>query len=198
MPVEQFAGICYVTLPIMKFQRIWFSVAAGIFLLLIIQLLYDPISSAKHSLDVNRIQTGYSQARAQWEQADIRDYTFEIRGSSQSICPVNAVIQVRDNRVTEVHPLDLDSPLPTRKWEDPFWGSEVFLCSYANFTFTHILDMVYHILQTAPSSLLAAEFDPGAGFVTRFQDGIFSGNGWLNPKVSEFYNEFTITDFQEQ
>lgn len=128
----------------MKFQRIWLSAATGIFLLLIIQLLYDPISYAKHSLDVSLIQTGYSQARAQWDQAAIQNYTFEIRGSSQSICPVGAIIQVRDNVVIEVHPLDSVSPLPARKWEDPFWGSEVFLCNYANFTFTHILDMVYH------------------------------------------------------
>jgi len=167
-------------------------------LLLLTQLLYDPLSTAEHSIGVKRVQREYHDAGTTWEQAAISDYQFEIHSPLQSICAVNAVIEVRDGTVSAVKPLDLFSPLPDWKWADPDWGNEVFLCNYAHFTFTRILEMVGETLQTAPSSILAAEFDPQYGFITHYEDGIFSGHGWLSPKVSEFYNEFTITDFQEK
>lgn len=137
-------------------------------------------------------------ARAQWDSAAIQDYSFEIQGSSQSICVVDAMIEVRNNIVTEVMPLGTASPLPSEKWADPDWGNEVFLCDYNHFTIPRIFDMVGKTLQNTPSSILDITFDPHYGFIVDFRDGLFGGHGWLGPQISNVYNEFQIRDFQQR
>ncbi|GAB4399159.1 MAG: hypothetical protein OHK003_22930 [Anaerolineales bacterium] len=168
----------------------------GIFALLLAQLMYDPISAAKHSLTVERVRVQFSEANEKWNAAVIEDYSFEIQGSSQNICAVDAVIEVRNNIVTEVRPFDSASPLPPEKWADPDWGNEVFLCDYSHFTIPRIFDMIEQIIRNSPSSILSVKFDPQHGFVTSFKDGIFTSNGWLSPKFNGIHNEFQIANFQ--
>lgn len=177
-------------------SKIRLAAIAIVILLALFQSLYDPISSVRHSLEVAGIKGRFFNAQAQWNAAAIQDYSFEIQGSSQSLCVVNAVIEVRNNIVTEVKPLGGSSPLSPEKWADPDWGNEVFLCDYNHFTIPRIFDMVTQTLQNAPFSILEAKFDPQYGFVTDFRDGIFIGKGWLNPKISDVYDEFQIRNFQ--
>ena len=172
---------------------------AGIILLLgiLIEVLYDPISSAKHTLNVSRVQNQLPQERAKWEASGIKDYTFEIKGNGRSICKPSAVIEVKNDIVVKV--VTKDSPtqaLSPDKWADEGWGDEVFLCNYAHFTMTHIFDLVDSTLEDFPSSIMQADFDPQYGFLTDFSFGIYVGYGLLRPQVSDCCNVLTIKNFR--
>jgi len=168
----------------------------------LIQVLYDPISSVRHSLLVSSVRSELPQARAKWDSLGISDYTFEIHGISPLICQLKAKIKVRSNLVVQVETLDPFSDdesaqiLPSDEWADPDWGEEVFLCSYYHFTMPQILDLVEVTLDNYPSSIIDAEFDPEYGFVTRFEYGLYVGKGLLRPKVSDCCNRLEIKDFQ--
>jgi len=177
----------------------------AIFLLLIgliIQVLYDPISSARHALLVSNTHAELPLARAKWESLGITDYTFEIQGDARSICQPYAMIEVRNNFVVKVEAKDFasdDSPskiLPPDRWADSDWGEEVFLCSYFHFTMPQILDLVEITLQSFPSSIMQADFDSAYGVVTDFKYGIYVGYGLLRPKLDNCCYEFHIRNFQ--
>ena len=168
----------------------------------IIQVLFDPISSVRHLLLVSQVRTELPQMRAKWESLGIDDYTFEIQGIAPLICQPFAIVEVRDGAVVKVETKDFllaDSPaqnLPPEKWADPDWGEENFLCSYYHFTMPQIFDLVEVTLQNYPSSIMQAEFDLGYGFVSDFNYGLYVGRGLLRPKVSECCNNFSIRNFQ--
>ena len=177
----------------------------GIVILLLgiaVQVLYDPISSAKHSLMVSNVRAELPQARAKWDASGITDYTFEIQGDARSICQPSAMIEVRNNVVVRVETKDfssVDSPaqlLPPEQWADPDWGEEVFLCSYFHFTMPQIFDLLDETLQNYPSSIMQADFDSQYGFVTNFRFGIYAGYGLLRPRLDNCCNEFSIQNFQ--
>jgi hypothetical protein len=180
-------------------------IVVGIVILLIglvIQVLYDPISSARHSLMVANVRAELPQVRAKWDASGITDYTFEIQGDARSVCQPSAMIEVRNNSVVKVEAKDFtsdDSPaqiLPPEQWSDPDWGEEVFLCSYLHFTMPQFFDMVDETLMYYPSSIMHAAFDPVYGFPSKFSFGIYAGYGLLRPKLDNCCNEFYIQNFE--
>jgi hypothetical protein len=183
----------------MKFSTSYNIKMTGILLVvgILIEVLYDPISSAKHSLNIMGLQKQLPLARAQWEALGIRDYTFEIEGNGRSICEPSAVIEVRNDAVVRVQTKDAPArSLPPEKWSDPGWGDEVFLCNYNHFTMTRFFDLVDNTLQDFPSSILQADFDPQYGFLTDFNFGIYVGYGLLRPQISDCCNIFRIRNFK--
>lgn len=189
----------------MTFLKLQTAKTAVIIILLlgvIIQVLYNPISSAKHSLTISRVRAELPQARVKWDAQGITDYTFEIQGDARSICQPSAVIEVRNNVVVKVETKDFASDdslaqlLPPEKWADPDWGEEVFLCSYVHFTMPQIFDLLEETLQNYPSSVMQADFDPDYGFLTNFSYGIYVGYGLLRPQISECCNVLSIKNFQ--
>jgi len=168
---------------------------------ILIQILYDPISSARHALLVSSVRTELPDARAKWDATGITDYTFEIVGDGRSICQPSAIVEVRGGEVVKVETKDFasNSPaqlLPLDKWADPDWGEEVFLCSYFHFTMPQFFDLVDETLQNYPSSIMQAEFNPQYGFVSHFNFGIYVGYGLARPKLSNCCNVFEIRNFQ--
>ena len=189
----------------MKSSKLCTIGTISIFLLfvgILIQVLYDPISSVRHSLMVSNVRVELPQARAKWDAAGITDYTFEIQGDARSICQPSAMIEVMNNSVVKVEAKDFmsdDSPvqlLPPEQWADPDWGEEVFLCSYFHFTMPQFFELVEQTLQSYPTSIMQAEFDEEHGFVSDFSFGIYVGYGLLRPGISNCCNEFQIRNFQ--
>ena len=171
----------------------------GILLLvgILIEVLYDPISSGRHALNISGIREQLPRQRAKWEAQGITEYSFEIQGNGRSICEPSAIVEVKNDLVVNVQTTDSPGqPLPPEKWSDPGWGDEVFLCNYANFTMTRIFDLVDSTLQDFPSSIMRADFDPRYGFVANFSFGIYVGYGLLKPQVTDCCNLFSITNFQ--
>jgi len=173
-------------------------IASGIVILLILfQVLYDPISSLKHTLVVSSIRSQLPQSQAKWNEFKISDYTFEIIGNGRSICQPSARIEVQDDKVIKVEMLGSPSTiLPPEQWSDPDWENEVFLCNYRNFTMTKIFELVELTLQNFPASILQADFDAKYGYVTTFEYGIYVGHGLARPQLSNCCNVFKIQNFQ--
>ena len=174
----------------------------GIIALLIgIQILYNPISSAKHAMTVSRVRTELPDARARWEALGITDYRFEIQGDARSICKPSAIVEVRSGEVVKVETKDFTSASPSRllpidQWSDPDWGEEVFLCSYFHFSMPQFFDLIDGTLRNYSSSIMQVEFDPQYGFVSNFKFGIYVGYGLARPKLSNCCNEFEVQNFQ--
>jgi hypothetical protein len=170
----------------------------GVILLIaiIVQVLYDPVASVKHTLKVASVRAELPQKRAQWDASAIKNYTFEIQGDGRSICKPYADIEVREGIVAKVETKDPVGILSPEYWADPSWGEEVFLCSYSHYTMPQIFDLVAITLRNFPSSIMQAEFDPQYGFVSRFKFGIYVGYGLARPRLNDCYNEFQITKFQ--
>jgi len=169
---------------------------------ILVQVLYDPVSSVKHSLLVSRAHTDLPQARARWESLGIADYSFEIQGSAPMICQPSAIIEVGNKVVIKVETknfLPEDSParlLPPEKWADPDWGDEVFLCSYFHFTMPQFFDLVDDTLRNFPSSIMNLDFDPQYGYVSQFKFGTYVGYGLARPRLSNCCNTFEIRNFR--
>ncbi len=174
----------------------------ALLLVILIQVLYDPISSIQHSLNVVGIRKQLPQARAKWGALEITGYTFEIIGNARSICQPSARIEVQNDVVVNVELLDFAAKNPTPQtlapdqWTDPDWGNEVFLCNYNNFTFTKVFELMGQTFQNFPSSVLQAEFDDQYGFITSFEYGIYVGKGLAQPQVSNCCNIFRIQNFR--
>ena len=173
-----------------------------LFIGILIQVLYDPISSVRHSLLVSNVRSELPQARSKWDSLGISDYTFEIRGVAPLICRPSAIIEVRNGVVVKVVTKDFLSDvspaqvLPPEKWSDPDWGEEVFLCSYYHFTMPQIFDLIEKTLQNFPSSIMQADFDLEYGYVSDFNYGLYVGYGLLKPRVSECCYDLSISNFQ--
>lgn len=172
-------------------------VVIALLLGILIQVLYDPISSIQHSLNVVGIRNQLSQARAKWGALEITAYSFEIIGNARSICQPSARIEVQNDVVVKVEIMDVTPQiLPPDQWTDPDWGNEVFLCNYNNFTLTKVFELVEQTLQNFPSSVLQAEFDDQYGFVTSFAYGIYTGKGLAQPQAGNCCNIFRIQNFR--
>ena len=177
-------------------RKVAVVIGAFIAILILVQLLYDPLSVVQHSVKARNLQSQLAKAKVQWNSERVRHYSFTIRGKSQSICAVDALIEVQDYAVVKVHPVNTASPLPAEKWADPDWGNEVFLCDYNHFTIPQMFAMLEKTLENSPFAVLETEFDPQYGFITRFEDGIFASYGWLNLSDKKVYNEFQISHFK--
>ncbi|GMV35248.1 MAG: hypothetical protein AMXMBFR60_30770 [Chloroflexota bacterium] len=159
---------------------------------------YDPASFLIRAFETNTIKAQFSQAQKNWKTLAIQNYSFEIQGNSESICAVNAIIEVKNNVVIKVQPSDSNLTLPSSKWADPDWGDEVFLCNYNHFTIPRMFAMLETILQDSPLSVLNIKFDSQYGFISKFEDGLFANNGWLSFRNMKIYNKFHVTNFQPQ
>lgn len=172
--------------------------------LVMLQLLYDPISLAEHRVDVWRIQLQLPKARAQWKAAGITSYSFSIRSDERSICKPSARVTVEGGEVVMVELMDftvanpVPRSLPPDRWFDPDWGDEAFLCDYRHFNMDRIFTMLEGMLTRTPNAVLKVEFDPQYGFITHYADGFFFGRGLLTPKVGDCCSGFWIEDFQAQ
>jgi len=188
----------------MKYPKLRLPFYARILFLavLTIQILFDPVSSARHFLMISSVRSKLPQAHATWDSLGIADYTFEIQGSSPPICQPSAVVEVRDGVVVKVELKnslsgDLQGQLlPPEKWADPDWKDEDFLCSYYHFTMPQIFDFLENTIEKHPSTVMDANFDSLYGFVSRFEYGIYVGYGLLRPRISECCNYFVIKNFQ--
>lgn len=177
-------------------RRILIALGSFLVVLILVQISYDPLSVVQHSVKASSLKNQLAKARVQWDSEKVRHYSFTMRAKSQSICVIDALIEVQDDAVVKVHPLNAVLPLPPEKWADPDWGNEIFLCDYNHFTIPRMFEMLEKTLRNSPLAILATEFDPQYGFITHFEDGIFPNNGWFDRRAKDIYNEFRIINFE--
>lgn len=167
-----------------------------------IQILFDPLASAKHALEIWRVRNELPEARAKWDAQKIADYSFEVRGYVPLACLASALIEVRNGAVVQVESRDFlpgDSPtklLPPEEWGTPSLGGQIFPCNYANFTMPQVFDFLDQLLERDASSILQVDFDPNYGFITYFSFGSLVPKGVLSPRIGDCCSWFSIENFQ--
>jgi hypothetical protein len=169
---------------------------------IVIQILFDPLASANHALEIWGVRNVFPDARAKWDAQKIDNYSFEIRGYAPLACLPSALIEVRNGAVTQVEIRDFlpgDSPtqlLPPEEWATPVVGDQIFPCDYANFTMPHVFDFLAGLLKMYPASILQVNFDRNYGFVTHFSFGSFVPEGLLSPRMGDCCSWFSIENFE--
>ncbi len=179
-------------------RRIALTVGSLLLIGILIQVLFDPISSVRHDWEISRVRAEFPNAHAKWDSQKITDYTFEIKTLEPFVCQPHAMIEVKNDVVARVETISNAGLqlLPPYQWADADWGNEVFLCDYANFTMTQIFSLLDSALHNDSSVILQADFDPEYGFVARYSYGLFVGHGLLSPKISECCGGFSISNFE--
>ncbi len=178
--------------------------AAVIVLLIgiILQILFDPLASAKQALEISRVRNELPEARAKWDVQKIADYSFEVRGYAPLACVPSALIEVRNGVVVQVEIKDFlsgDSPpkfIPPEEWATPSLGGQIFLCDYANFTMPQVFDFLEQLLEMDASSILQVDFDPKYGFINYFGFGSLVSKGLLSPRIGDCCSWFSIEKIQ--
>lgn len=176
-------------------KRNWRRIAGGMLLIVLLQVLVDPLSSLQHLAE--RLQARYylPRARQKWDTQQIQHYRFDIRGATPLACIFGGGIEVREGVVIPGPRSDAGDPEAMlspgfSKAKDPP------LCSYQNYTMPGLFDLVEDWMAHQPSSINQISFDPQYGFISSFSFGNPGGNGLLNPTVSDCCGFFVIENFQ--
>lgn len=183
-------------------KRIIIAVVIVLVIGTVVQILFDPLSSAKHTFEVEKARAKFPESQAKWNKAKITDYKFEVRGYAPLACVVSAAIEVRNGVVVQVESIDFipsvppPQVLPLEEWATPSLGSQIFLCDYANFTMPQFFDQLAQLLEMDAASILQVDFDPSYGFITYFNFGTFVPKGLLSPRIGDCCSNFRIENFE--
>ena len=174
-------------------KKVWTVLAV----LLVIEILFDPIRPLiKYSENI-QARFGLPIYRARWDKLNVKDYSFEITAGTQTCMP-SAKVEVKDGKVFQVFHKDIfvtmeisDTPLPRTAWANHYY-SDQFFCDYANFTMPQIFDMV----EKSTRGITGISFNGKYGFVSGVGWGNPGGFGLLSPRVGDCCSGFSISNFQ--
>ena len=165
-------------------------------IVLLIQILFDPLSSFIHLSESLQARLYLPAARQKWESQEIAHYKFDINGYFPLVCIFGGSIEVKDGVVIPSPGSEADtdsmaqlSPGFSRVESPP-------LCNYRNYAMPLLFDEIERWSKDAPLSITQISFDPQYGFVSGFKFGNPGGRGLLNPNVSDCCGGFTIENFQ--
>ena len=176
-------------------RKVWIVLLSA----LIIEYLFDPLSSIRNLTENVEARLGLPIARARWAAQKIEHYAFELHAYQQVCWVVYARIEVRHGRVIQVNYIDFEtdcmSPIsmPRSEWDqNPDW-IDSFLCNYAHFTMPQLFGMAARNTK----SIYKISFDAKYGFPSEVQFGDPQPNGGLfGPKVGGCCYGFVIRNFQ--
>ena len=172
-------------------RKIWIFILS----VLIIQILYDPLSSFWHMSERLQARVFLPITRRKWESQGSNHYQFEIQGYVPLVCMFGGGIEVKDRVVI---------PRPRSAMGDPSallspgfsWTEDPSLCNYQNYTVPLLFDEIERQLDQTPMSITQISFDPTYGFVSSLNFGNPGGRGLLNPTVSDCCGGFSIDNFE--
>jgi len=156
-----------------KPRRVWIVVLTV--LLIVVQLLCDPLSVLAASAGQVVIRIQLAQARQRWEQATIADYDLTVSGYTPLACIVqDESVRVRDGQpenppagISDWCQVPRSVPQAFEVLEDSIdWGGQIW-----------------------------ASFDRQYGYVRSFSYNCSYGHGLLSPVISDCTGGFRIDSF---
>ena len=179
-----------------KVKRIPRKIWVVILLVVLLQVLFDPLSSVQHLGERLQAHIYLPTAREKWESQGIRHYRFAIRGYVPLVCIFGGGIEVKDGVVIPGPRSDADTNSTALLSPGLSGLEEPALCDYRNYSMPLLLDEIEHWLDHYPESITQISFDPQYGFVSSFSFGNSGGRGLLSPIISDCCGGFTIENFQ--
>lgn len=172
-------------------RKIWIFILS----VLIIQILFDPLSSFWHVSERLQARVFLPIARRKWKSHGSTHYQFEIQGYVPLVCMFGGGIEVKDGVV--IPRLRSAGGDPSALLFPGFSGVEdPSLCNYQNYTVSLLFDEIERQLDQAPISITQISFDPTYGFVSSLRLGNPEGQGLLNPTISDCCGGFSIDNFE--
>ena len=177
-------------------KRINKTVWIVLVILLVIQILFDPLSPLVYWSKNFQARVRLSPSRHKWESQGITHYKFDIRGYVPLVCIFGGSVEVKDEEVIHTGPssdvisqADPFLDMGFRRMENPF------LCNYQNYTITKLFDEIERYKKESPSIISGISFDPKYGFISGFGFGSSGGKGLLSPRISDCCGGFSIRNF---
>jgi len=179
-------------------------VAAGIFVgtLLIVELLFDPLSWLRNVDAAASIYADLLVARERWQSQEIAAYTIDAKGSVPLACLVNATLTVREGQLIAVedHGGLLEAlagetaegvSVEPEGWDTP-------LCSYKDWLVPEMYAQIERELNRIDWSQdrLEVSFDPEYGYVTEYRYDCCYRRGILSPVCSDCNVRFSFSNFE--
>ena len=164
--------------------------------LIILQILFDPLSTLLNLSENFQARVGLPAAREKWEAQGITNYSFRLNVLLPQELPNKMRVEVRNGAVVQIYPILLESnvlegkPLPPTAWTSS--TTHVFFSNYTNFTIPRLLIEVEQSL----SQVSQISIDPKYGFISSVRFGKPNDWGLLTPKVSHCCSSFEIQNFQ--
>lgn len=176
-------------------RYVWMILIAA----LIIEYLFDPLSSMRNATENIEARLGLPIARARWETHKIKHYMFELHAYQQVCWVIYARIEVSQGRVIQVNYIDFETGemsekgIPPSRWDqNPDW-IDSFLCNYANFTMPQLFDLA----EQGAEHIYKISFDARYGFISEVQFGAPKPNGGLfGPRIGGYGTGFRIENFR--
>ena len=169
-------------------KALWIALAV----LLVIEVLFDPLSLLIESAEKYQARVGLPIARQKWESQNVTHYKFDIRGFFH-VCIIGGSVEVKDGVIIKTGPssvaIETGNPLLDFGFSHMDYPP---LCNCKNYTISIFFDYAEKYL-TSTSEI---SFDPEYGFISGVRWGGDGGFGLLNPRVSDCCSGFTITNFQ--
>jgi hypothetical protein len=179
-----------------KVKRIPRGIWVAILLIIIFQVLFDPLSTVEHLGERLQARIYLPAAREKWESQGISHYIFDIQGYVPLLCMFGGRIEVKDRVVIPGLISDVDTD-PIAGLSPGFSGlKNPPLCNDQNYTMPLLFDEIERWLKDSPLSITQISFDPQYGFISSFKFGNPGGRGLLNPIVSDCCGGFAIENFQ--
>ena len=179
-------------------KRINKTVWVILVILLVIQVLFDPLSPILNFSQSVKAKLLLPVARQKWESQNITHYSFDVYANTQ-ICFLGANIEVDDGVVVHAGPVLKPDPWDMIQGvsQNPGRSTEMwFLCDYQNYTVPNLFNYLEKQVQIARSTGTSITFDNKYGFVSSFRLDWSSGHGLLGPKISSCCSGFRIWNFQ--
>lgn len=173
--------------------------AALILVLLILELLFDPLSLMVNVIRINRLRAELPAARVRWQSHGVSDYDIDARASIPPVCWFEATLSVRGGELNAVmaqeglHPLVSTSPKVPIKQAS--WDGH---CPYRQFSVAQTSKTIEQSLDKIDiaTEALTVSFDPEFGFVTHHEHRYGYGMGLLSPRVGDCCVEYVFSNFQ--
>ena len=154
-----------------------FKIIAGIVgSLLLIEILFDPISVTDNFMQKSNTQRELEKAQQLWNAKGAVSYKINVRGAEPLTCLYDAIITVQDGEIAKVEaskdPFNEKSEykiVEKENWNKrnvPVWG-----CNYTQFTIPQILAYVGDELKNTDPITQKPKitFDSDYGYVTHYE-----------------------------
>jgi len=179
-------------------KRINKTVWVILIILLIVEILFDPLTPILHVSQGVKAKLLMPLARQKWESQGVTHYSFDMYVFAQ-ICILGANIEVNDGVVVHTGPLTNPDPWDLLQGvsQNPGFPPDMwFLCDPQNYTVPNLFDYLEKRIQMTGLGVTSVSFDNKYGFVSNYRFGSSGGYGLLSPRVSDCCGGFRIWNFQ--
>jgi hypothetical protein len=166
--------------------------------LLLIEILFDPISIVGNHLEKTKTQRELAKAQQSWNSKWSEDYKITVRGAEPLICFYDAIITVQKGQLVKVESRELFNENSEYKMVEKEKWNTYNGCDYTKFTIPQVLTFVSDELAQKNPLTQRPEiaFDSENGYVTHYEVN-YHGYGLFTIRViSDCCSWYEFSDYE--